>query len=80
MNVDKVTISIESDLLKRIDRMVKEKLYPNRSKVFQVAVSEKMDRFDRNRLARELSKVDIEEEQILADEGLAMEASEWQPY
>ena len=80
MNVDKVTISIESNLLKRIDRLVKERIFPNRSKVFQEAVSEKIDRFDRNRLARECSKLDIAEEQVLADEGWALEAAEWQPY
>jgi metal-responsive CopG/Arc/MetJ family transcriptional regulator len=80
MNVDKVTISIESRLLKRVDRLVREKMYPSRSKVFQDAVSEKIDRVDRNRLARECSKLDIKEEQALADEGLAQEAAEWQPY
>ena len=80
MNVDKVTISIESDLLRKIDRLVKEKFYPSRSKAFQEAISEKIDRFDRHRLARELSKLDIDEEQLIADEGLAQEAAEWQPY
>ena len=80
MNVDKVTISIESDLLKRIDRLVRERVFPSRSKAFQVAVSEKIDRVDGNRLVRECAKLNVEEEQLLADEGLALEAAEWQPY
>lgn len=80
MNVDKVTISIESSLLKKIDRLVRAKVFPNRSKAIQDAVSEKIERIDQNRLARECVKLDVEEEQSLADEGLALEAAEWQPY
>jgi metal-responsive CopG/Arc/MetJ family transcriptional regulator len=80
MNVDKVTISIESSLLKKIDRLVKAKVFPNRSRAIQDAVSEKIERIDQNRLARECAKLDAEEEQSLADEGLALEATEWQPY
>jgi len=80
VNVDKVTISIESDLLRRVDRLVKENIFPSRSRAFQDAVAEKIERVDKNRLARELAKLDIDEEQALADEGLALEAAEWQPY
>ncbi|MGQ0543089.1 MAG: ribbon-helix-helix domain-containing protein [Blastocatellia bacterium] len=80
MNVDKVTISIESDLLRKIDRLVRANVFPSRSKAIQVAVSEKIERFDRNRLSRECAKLDVKEEQALADEGLASEAAEWQPY
>lgn len=80
MQVDKVTISIEAGLLRRIDRLVKEKIYPNRSRVFQDAVLEKMNRVDKNRLERELAKLDIDEEQQIADVGLALEATEWEPY
>ncbi|MBK9216404.1 MAG: ribbon-helix-helix protein, CopG family [Chloracidobacterium sp.] len=80
MNVDKVTISIESDLLRRVDRLVKENIFSSRSRAFQDAVAEKIERVDKNRLARELAKLDIDEEQALADEGLALEAAEWQQY
>ncbi len=80
MNVDKVTISIESDLLKKLDRLVTAKVFSSRSKAIQEAVSEKVARIDQNRLSRECTKLDINEEQTLADEGLASEVAEWQPY
>jgi len=80
MNVDKVTISIESGLLKKIDRLVKAKVFPSRSRAIQEAVSEKVERMDQNRLARECAKLDIKEEQAMADLGLASEVAEWQPY
>lgn len=80
MRVDKITISIESGLLRQIDRLVKEQIFPSRSRVFQDAVSEKIGRVDRNRLERELANLDIAEEQLMADEGLATEAAEWERY
>jgi metal-responsive CopG/Arc/MetJ family transcriptional regulator len=80
MNVDKVTISIESGLLKKIDRLVKAKVFPSRSRAIQEAVSEKVERMDQNRLARECAKLDIKEEQAMADLGLASELAEWRPY
>lgn len=80
MHVDKITISIDSGLLRRIDRLVKERVYPSRSRMFQDAISEKIERVDENRLARELAKLDVDEEQSIADEGLATEAIEWERY
>ena len=80
MSVAKVTISIESDLLKKVDRLVKERVFSNRSQAFQSAVKEIVSRLDRNRLARECSKLDKAEERSLADLGVAGEAEEWPEY
>lgn len=80
MSVAKVTISIESNLLKKVDRLVKERVFSNRSQAVQAAVEEKVSRLDSNRLARECAKLDKAEEQSLADLGLASEAEEWLEY
>ena len=80
MSVAKVTISIESVLLKKVDFLVKERVFSNRSQAIQSAVAEKVSRLDRNRLARECAKLDKSEEQSLADIGLAFEVSEWPEY
>ena len=80
MSVTKVTISIESNLLKKVDRLVKERVFSNRSQAVQSAVEEKVSRLDRNRLARECGKLNKTEEQSLADLGLAAEAEEWLEY
>jgi metal-responsive CopG/Arc/MetJ family transcriptional regulator len=80
MSVAKVTISIESSLLKKVDYLVKERVFPSRSQAIQAAVHEKVSRLDRNRLARECAKLDKALEQALADEGLASEVSEWLEY
>ena len=80
MSTVKVAISIDPGLLVQIDQMVKEKIYPNRSKAIQSAIHEKLNRINRNRLAQECSKLDTKFEQALAEEGLSMELNEWPEY
>jgi metal-responsive CopG/Arc/MetJ family transcriptional regulator len=80
MSVAKVTVSIESGLLRRVDHLVKERVFSNRSQAIQAAVEEKVARLDSNRLARECAKLDKTHEQGLADEGLASEAAAWLEY
>jgi metal-responsive CopG/Arc/MetJ family transcriptional regulator len=78
MAVSKVTISIESSLLRRVDHLVKAQVFPSRSQAIQAAVEEKVSRL--GRLAQECAKLDKAQEQALADEGLAAEVSEWLEY
>ena len=80
MSVSKVTISIESSLLRRVDHLVKSRVFSNRSQAIQAAVEEKVARLDNNRLAQECAKLDKAQEQALADEGLASEVAEWLEY
>jgi metal-responsive CopG/Arc/MetJ family transcriptional regulator len=80
MSVAKVTISIESNLLKKVDRLVKERVFSNRSQAVQSAIEEKVSRLDSNRLARECAKLNKTEEQFLANLGLESEAEKWLEY
>jgi metal-responsive CopG/Arc/MetJ family transcriptional regulator len=77
MSVAKVTISIDQSLLKRVDRLVRSRVFPDRSHVIQQAIEEKIARIESTRLARECEKLHPAEEQALADEGLAREAALW---
>ena len=80
MSVAKVTVSIESALLRRVDSLVKDRVFPNRSQAIQSAVQDKLSRLDSGRLARESAKLDKVEERGLADEGLALELEQWPEY
>ena len=80
MNVAKITISIEPGLLRRVDYLVKERVFSNRSQAIQAAVQEKVERLDQNRLTRECAKLDKAFEQSMADEGLSAEVTEWLEY
>jgi metal-responsive CopG/Arc/MetJ family transcriptional regulator len=77
MGAAKVAITIEEDLLKRIDRLVDQKKFANRSRAIQEAVRDKLERLDRGRLARECAKLNKRSEQRIADEGLGEDLKEW---
>jgi metal-responsive CopG/Arc/MetJ family transcriptional regulator len=80
MATSKVAITLDEELLKRLDRLVDEKKFPSRSRAIQDAVKEKLSRLDRTRLLRESAKLDPEFEQQLADEGLTEDIEEWPEY
>ena len=80
MNAAKITISLDQDLLQRLDRLVQSRVYPSRSQAVQAAVQEKIARLQKTRLAQECAKLNPVEEQALADLGLASEAAQWPPY
>jgi Arc/MetJ-type ribon-helix-helix transcriptional regulator len=80
MSTAKIAITLEEDLLKQLDRKVKEGKFPSRSRAIQEAVEEKLARMDQTRLAPESAKLDPAHEQLLADEGLAEDFAEWPAY
>jgi metal-responsive CopG/Arc/MetJ family transcriptional regulator len=77
MGAAKVAITIEEDLLERIDRLVELRRFPNRSRAIQEAVRDKLERMERGRLAHECAKLDRAFEQKMADEALAADLEEW---
>lgn len=79
MTTQKVAITIDRQVLRRLDRLVAEKRFPNRSRAIEQAVEEQLSRLDRTRLAREAGRLNKRFEQELADEGLAAEV-EWPEY
>ena len=80
MSTAKVAISMDETVLDRVDRLVRKKVFPNRSRLIQEAVREKLARLDRTRLTRECAKLDPQAEKSMAEEGLAGEAAEWPEY
>ncbi len=80
MAASKIAITIDENMLKRLDILVQSKLFPNRSRAIQEAVSEKLMRLEKSRLARECAKLDVDFEQTLAEEGMSSEMEEWPEY
>ncbi len=76
----KVAITLDEKTLARLDRLVRERMFPSRSKAIQEAVEEKLDRLERSRLARECAKLDPEFEKAMAEEGISEELGEWPEY
>jgi len=80
MAKSKVAISIEESILNRLDKLVKKKVFPNRSRAIEEAVKEKLARIERSRLAQECAKLDPTFEKALAEEGLSEDLAEWPEY
>ncbi len=80
MSFAKIAITLEKNLLARVDFLVKAHFFPNRSKAIATAVAEKLSRIDQTRLARECSKLNPSFEQAMAEEGLGEDISEWPAY
>lgn len=80
MSSAKIAVTIDQELLSRLDRLVQEQRFPNRSRAVQEALRDKLDRLDRSRLARACAKLDPAFEQQLADEGLTEDFKQWPEY
>ncbi len=80
MSTAKIAFTIDKEILRRLDNLVAEQVFPSRSRAIQDAVSEKLARMEQSRLARECAKLDPAFEMALADEGLAGDAAEWPEY
>jgi metal-responsive CopG/Arc/MetJ family transcriptional regulator len=76
----KVAVSIDEETLARLDRLVRTRVFPSRSRAIQTAVEEKLERLERTRLAEECAKLDPRQERAMAEEGLGGELGDWPEY
>jgi Arc/MetJ-type ribon-helix-helix transcriptional regulator len=63
-----------------LDRLVNKHVFQSRSQAIQAAVSEKLQRMKRTRLAEECAKLEPTYEKELAEKGLAKDMKEWLEY
>ncbi len=76
----KVAITLDETTLERVDQLVGQHLFPNRSRTIQEAVEEKLEPLERTRLAVECAKMDPAFEKALAEEGLSDDLAAWPEY
>jgi len=76
----KVAVTLDTRTLRRVDRLVRDARYPNRSQAIEAAIAEQLDRLERRRLVEECAKLDPEVERALAEEGLGADGVEWPEY
>ncbi len=77
MATNKVAITIDSELLSKVDLLVSQRVFPNRSKAIQEALIDKLSLLRQTRLASECAKLDPQIEQQLAEEGIEGELIQW---
>jgi metal-responsive CopG/Arc/MetJ family transcriptional regulator len=80
MPAEKIAVTLDHELVSRLDQLVAANQFPSRSRAVQEAVREKLDRMDRRRLANECTKLDPEYEQKLAELGMSADAETWPEY
>jgi metal-responsive CopG/Arc/MetJ family transcriptional regulator len=80
MSKAKIAITLERNSISRLDHLVHENIFLNRSQAIQEAVNEKIERLERNRLAKECAKLDPAFEKAMAEEGLTEDLNEWPKY
>jgi len=80
MGASKIAITLDNNMVKKLDMLVKSNIFPNRSKAIQEAVVEKLARMEKSRLAQECAKLDPDFERSLAEEGFTSELDEWPKY
>ena len=76
----KVALTLDAELLERVDELVAQQRFRNRSQAVEAALADKVHRLARTRLARESAKLNPKEEKRLADEGLIDTLDAWPEY
>lgn len=76
----KLAITFDEKTLAEVDLLVKRRLFPNRSRVIEEAVQEKIARLNHSRLAKECARLDPVYEKALAEEGMGEELELWPEY
>jgi Arc/MetJ-type ribon-helix-helix transcriptional regulator len=72
MSAAKIAITIDQTILAKLDQLVERKVFPNRSRAIEEAISDKLARLERGRLAEESAKLDPKFEKSLAEEGMSL--------
>ena len=76
----KVALTLDSELLERVDELVAKQRFRNRSQAVEAALADKVTRLARTRLARESAKLNPKDEKRLANEGLIDALDAWPEY
>jgi len=76
----KVALTLDAELVERVDELVAHRRFRNRSQAIESALADKLRRLARTRLARESAKLNARDEKRLADEGLAEDFTSWPEY
>jgi Arc/MetJ-type ribon-helix-helix transcriptional regulator len=68
MRAKRIAIMLDDRIVRRVDRLIKQGRYPNRSQAIQAVLRDRLGVGGRDRLVIELAKIDPKEEQAMAEE------------
>ena len=73
----RITITLETNVLRRVDKLVANGTFCNRSQAMKVAVEEMLERVKRNRLAVECAKLNPKQEKAFAKKYPGWDRGAW---
>lgn len=76
----KLAVTMDEQILAEVDSLVRRHAFPNRSRIIELAVREKLDRLTKSRLADQCSLLDPDFEKSMAEEGMIGEVDQWPAY
>ena len=76
MRKEKIAITLSEEFIGELDRLVNQHVFQSRSQAIQEAVSEKLRRMKRSRLATECAKLKPAFEKAMAEEGMTEDVSQ----
>lgn len=80
MRYAKVAVSIQEDLLKQVDRLVKGHKFASRSQAIQSAIRNELRGLENADFAAACAKLNPEFEKAMAEEGLSTDLETWPEY
>jgi metal-responsive CopG/Arc/MetJ family transcriptional regulator len=80
MGKEKIAITLDEEFIGELDRLVNQHVFQSRSQAIQEAVSEKLRRMKRSRLAIECGKLEPAFEKAMAEEGMTEDMNQWPEY
>jgi len=80
MGKEKIAITLDEEFIGELDSLVAKHVFQSRSQAIREAVSEKLMRMKRSRLAMECAKLEPASEKAMAEEGLTQDVSQWPEY
>ncbi|UFS72638.1 ribbon-helix-helix domain-containing protein [Geomonas sp. RF6] len=76
----KLAVTLDEKTLSEVDTLVAQRIFPNRSRLIEEAVQEKLARLSRSRLARQCALLDPDFEKAMAEEGIGGDLEQWPEY
>ena len=80
MGKEKIAITLDERFISELDKLVDKHVFQNRSQAIQEAVSEKLLRIKRTRLAEESAKLEPALERAISEEGFTEDIKQWPEY
>lgn len=76
----KLAVTMDEQTLAEVDALVRQRKFPNRSQVIELAVREKLERLGKSRLADQCALLEPDFEKAMAEEGMGEEIEQWPAY